>query len=75
MEALVLSFSGIVFHSLGAATANALSLYVLRMFLLLRNTIFAEFITIITRNDLFALFHSFSEAWLTMLLNCPFSSP
>ena len=25
MEALVLSFSGIVFHSLGAATANALS--------------------------------------------------
>ena len=30
MEALVLSFSGIVFHSLGVATANALSSYVFK---------------------------------------------
>lgn len=35
-------------------------------FLLLRNSIFAGFITIITCNGLFALFHNFSEAWLAI---------
>ena len=44
-------------------------------FLLCKISILAGFIRIIFTCDLFALFHNFSETWLTIWLKCPLSSP